>query len=45
MKLDWHVENEATVRKCGRAENAQFYVAREADSGEYESLDPSLSMP
>jgi hypothetical protein len=42
MKLHWHVGSEGIVRKCSLAENAQFEVAREADSGEYESIRSGL---
>jgi hypothetical protein len=42
MKLHWHVGSEVIVRKCSLAENAQFEVAREADSGEYESIRSGL---
>ena len=42
MKLHWHVGSEGIVRKCSLAENAQFEVAREADSREYESVRSGL---
>jgi hypothetical protein len=43
MKLHWHVGSEGTVHKCSLSANAQFDVAREADSGECESVRSGLT--